>query len=133
MINKSIIQGRFVREPEMRHTQSGKAVCSFTIAWSTKSGDKETKLYLKCNAWNRTAENINKWFHKGQEAVVMGQLETKQWQDKQGNNRYEIQMNVSEVHFCGPKMDAIESPEYTKADRDNDFEEIFDEDAELPW
>lgn len=132
MINKSIIQGRFVREPELRHTQSGKAVCSFTIAWSTKSGDKETKLYLNCNAWNRTAENVNKWFHKGQEAVVMGQLETKQWQDKQGNNRYEIQMNVSEVHFCGPKMDTIESSEYTKADGDSDFTEIDDE-SDLPW
>lgn len=132
MINNTIVQGRFVREPEMRHTQSGKSVCTFTIVWSTKSFDRETKLYLKCTAWNRTADNVIKWFHKGQEAVVRGQLETKTWQDKDGNNKSEIQMTVSEVHFCGPKMDTIESSEYIKEYSENDYQEI-DEDSELPW
>lgn len=133
MINKSVIQGRFVRDPEMRHTQSGKSVCTFTIVWSTKSGDRETKLFMNCTAWNRTADNVCKWFKKGQEAVVIGQLETKTWQDKEGNNRHEIQMTAQEIHFCGPKMAASESDEYVRAGGDGDDFVEFDDNSELPF
>lgn len=134
MINKSIIQGRFVRDPELRHTQSGKSVCTFTIAWSTKSGDRENKLYLDCAAWNRTADNVSKWFKKGQEAVVCGQLETQSWTDKEGNKKNAIKMNAQEIHFCGPKMSASESDEYVKAGGDgDDFVPADDLEDDLPW
>lgn len=131
MINKSIIQGRLVRDPELRHTQSGKSVCTFTIAWGTKSGDRETKLFMNCTAWNRTADNVAKWFKKGQEAVVCGQLETQSWTDKEGNKKNVIKMNAQEIHFCGPKMSAAESDEYVRADGD-DFTEV-DLPDELPF
>lgn len=133
MINKAIIQGRFVREPEVKKTKAGKNLCNFTIAWSTKIGEKETKLFLKCIAWNRTADNVAKWFHKGQEAIVSGQLETNSWQDKEGNNRYEIQMVVSEVHFCGPKTEFLDTSEYKNDTSGSDFEEADDLPDDLPW
>lgn len=131
MINKTIIQGRFVREPEMRYTQSGKSVCTFTIAWSTKRGERDVKLFLKCTAWNKTADNVSKWFHKGQEAVVIGELETKQWTDKEGNNRQANEMNAQEVHFCGPKNENGNYNDEVER-RADEFSEIS-EDDELPW
>lgn len=133
MINKAVIQGRLVRDPELRHTQNGKSVCSFTIAWNTKVGDKEEKLFLNCTAWNRTADNVSKWFKKGQEAVVVGSLKTKQWEDNQGNKRQSNDLTVSEISFCGPKMETYESYAYTKDGGDGDDFTDVDLPDELPF
>lgn len=132
MINKAIIQGRLVRDPEIRHTQNNKSVCTFTVAWSTRIGDRENKLFLRCTAWNKSADMVNKYFRKGQEIIVCGRIETVQWKDKDGNDRQNIQMTVNEVNFCGTKQNT-ESSDYNDTERQsNEFTEI-DEDSELPF
>ena len=112
MLNRSILQGRLVADPEMRTTQSGTAVCGFKIAWSEKYKETENKCFMPCSAWRGTAEFVEKYFTKGQEIIVEGQLLTKEWQDKEGNKRSSIEMTVDKAHFCGPKKDGGFSSAY---------------------
>lgn len=103
MLNNTIIQGRFTRDPEMRATQSGTPVCGFTVAWSEKYGETEQKLFMPCVAWNKSAEFVRRYFTKGQEVIVEGKLVTRKWQDQHGNDRQTTELIVDHVHFCGKK------------------------------
>lgn len=105
MVNKTVIQGRMVRDVELRRTNGGTAVASFTLAWSEKYKDNERKLFLPCVAWGNNAEFASKWFPKGAEVVADGYLSSRQWQDKNGNNRETIELTVERMHFCGTKSD----------------------------
>jgi single-strand DNA-binding protein len=105
MVNKVIIQGRMCATPELRRTNSGTAVTSFTLAWSDKYKDTERKLFLPCVVWANNAEFCAKWFEKGAEVVVEGVLGSRQWQDKNGNNRETIELTVDRLHFCGGKRE----------------------------
>jgi len=109
MINKTIIQGRLTRDPELRMTPGGKAVCSLTVAWSEKIKDTEQQLFQDCVAWDKNAEFVAKHFHKGQEVVVDGKLVTRKWQDKDGGTRQRNELIVDRIHFCGPKKDDDQS------------------------
>lgn len=109
MLNHMILQGRLVRDPEMRTTQSGSSVVSFTVAWSEKYKENEKQLFLDCTAWSGTAELVDKYFAKGKEIAVEGKLYTEKWEDKEGNKRSSIKMNVERVHFCGSKSDGDSS------------------------
>lgn len=109
MLNKSILQGRLVREVEMRTIGSGVPVASFTVAWSEKYKETETKCFLPCTAWRTTAEFISKYFTKGQEICVEGSLSTREWQDKEGNKRSTIELTVDKAHFCGSKSSGADS------------------------
>lgn len=123
-INKTIVQGRLTRDVEMRHTQSGKAVGSFTVAWSEKFGDSENKLFLPCVVWDKNAEFVAKHWSKGQEILVEGRLGTRQWTDKDGNKREVVELTVDRAHFCGPKADSVkpaaEPQQFTEIDEDDD-------------
>lgn len=105
MLNYMTLQGRLVADPELRHTQTQLPVCSFRVAWSEKYKESETKLFLPCTAWRSSAEFVSKYFRKGQEIIVEGKLSTRDWKDKDGNNRQTIEMTVDRVHFCGPKQE----------------------------
>lgn len=129
MLNHTSIQGRLVRDPELRYTQSQTPVCSFTVAWSEKIKDVETKLFLNCVAWRGTAELVSNYWRKGQEIVVEGKLATRQWQDKEGNNRSSTELTVQNVHFCGPKESVKNSGTTTN---DQAFSGIADDD-DLPF
>ena len=109
MLNHMILQGRLVRDSEMRTTQSGSSVVSFTVAWSEKYKENEKQLFLDCTAWSGTAELVDKYFAKGKEIAVEGKLYTEKWEDKEGNKRSSIKMNVERVHFCGSKSDGDSS------------------------
>ena len=103
MINKMILQGRLTADPELRQTQSGISVCSFTVAWSEKRNEIETKCFLRCTAWRGTAEFLSQYFSKGKEIVVEGKLNTREWEDADGNKRSSIELAVDTIHFCGSK------------------------------
>ena len=124
MLNKAVIQGRLTKDPELRTTQSGTPVASFTIAWSEKYKEQERKLFLNCVAWSGNAEFVSKYFRKGAEAVVEGTLGSRAWEDRDGNKREVIELTADRIHFCGPKQESKPVPE--------GFEELSDDDA-LPW
>lgn len=127
MLNKMIIQGRMVRDVELRRTTSGTAVASFTVAWSEKYKDTERKLFLPCVAWGNNAEFAAKWFDKGVELVAEGSLGSRSWTDKSGNKRETIELTVDRLHFCGSKR---EGGDTTPASAD--FVEVGD-DGDLPF
>ena len=142
MVNKMVLQGRLVRDVELRRTQSGTAVAGFTVAWSEKHGETEQKLFMPCVAWKGTAEMASKWFSKGQELVVEGKLTSRKWTDKEGNNRETIELIVDRMHFCGAKREdgGQQSGGYHTAGAPvnvypeaGDFAEIGEEDGELPF
>ena len=136
MLNRTMVQGRLVADPEMRTTQNGVAVCSFHVAWSETYKEHEKKLFLSCTAWRGLGEMIGKYFHKGKEIVVEGALETEEYTDKEGNKRSAVKLTVDKAHFCGPK-DGSSSGGYKSAGGGvnvsaNEWGEVEDEE-ELPF
>ena len=130
MVNKIVLQGRLVADPELRHTPSGVAVTSFRVAWSRKYKETETKLFLPCVAWRNMAEFVSRRFTKGQELAVEGQLVSRSYTDRDGNSRQIVELSVEQVHFCGPRRDE----DGRGAEYDNGgFSDLPDDDGELPF
>ena len=98
--------GRLTRDPELRRTQSGTAVTSFSLAvdrdYKSQSGEKETD-FIDVVAWRSTAEFVSKYFQKGSLIAIEGSLQTRQYQDKNGNNRTAVEVVANNVNFAGPK------------------------------
>ena len=103
MVNKIILQGRLVRDIELKRVGSDDiATTEFTVAWSEKYKEKETKCFLRCKAWRNTAEFLEKYFSKGQELVIVGQMVTEEW-ETDGEKKSRTICNVESVSFCGSK------------------------------
>lgn len=110
MLNHITIMGRLTREPELRRTQSGTAVASFTLAvdrdYAGKdSGEKETD-FIECVAWRQTGEFVSKYFTKGRMAVVSGRLQIRKWTDKDGNKRNTAEVVADNVYFGDSKKES---------------------------
>ena len=105
MLNHIVIMGRLTRDPELRHTQAGTAVASFTVAVDRDFKNKETGErvtdFIDCVAWRSTGEFVSKYFAKGRMAVVEGRLQLRDWTDKEGNKRRsaEILVSLSLIHI----------------------------------
>lgn len=115
MLNHIIIMGRMVRDPELRTTQGGTNVCSFTLACdrdfkSKDGGEKETD-FIDCVAWRSTAEFVSKYFTKGRMMAVEGRLQLRDWVDKEKNKRRSAEIQVSSAYFADSKSKDQEPPE----------------------
>ena len=114
MLNRIIVMGRMTRDPELRRTNSGTAVASFTVAvdrdFKSQSGEKETD-FIDVVAWRNTAEFVSKYFSKGRMAVVEGRLQLRDWTDKDGNKRRSAEIVADNVYFCDSKRDGGETVE----------------------
>ena len=107
MLNKVTIMGRFTKEPDIRYTQSGTPVASFTLAIDRDfSKDKEVD-FINCSAWQKTAEFIQKYFHKGNMAIVAGRLQVRNYEDREGNKRQSTEVVAENVYFGESKRDNI--------------------------
>lgn len=104
MLNKAVIMGRMTRDPEIRHTESGKAVANFTLAVDRDHNREETD-FLDVVAWNGTADFVSKYFRKGQMAVVSGRLQTRKWEAKDGTNRTAFEIVAENIYFGEAKRD----------------------------
>jgi single-strand DNA-binding protein len=101
--NLVILKGRLTADPELKTTPKGKSVCDFTLAVDRGFGDNKATDFLTCVAWEQRAEFICKYFIKGSEIRILGEINTQKWQDKDGNNRTSFEIRVSESGFCGNK------------------------------
>lgn len=152
MLNKTILMGRLVKDPELRQTQSGVAVTTFRIAVDRdfKSQDGEKKAdFFDVVAWRQTAEFVSRYFAKGRMAIVEGRLQTRDWTDREGGKRVATEIVADNVYFGDSKRDGAgdtgyAAPTYSKnapaagrsaapAGGHSDFAEVGEEDGELPF
>ncbi len=147
MLNRIIIMGRLTRDPELRHTQTGTAVASFTLAVdrdfkSKDTGEKATD-FIDIVAWRSTGEFVSKYFTKGRMAVVEGRLQLRDWTDKNGGKRRSAEVVADNVYFGDSKKDSGAGqpgsgyPQSTGnpygSGYETQFTELDDDDGELPF
>ena len=147
-MNHIVLMGRLTRDPELRHTQSGTAVASFTLAvdrpYSGRDGGDRQADFIDIVAWRNTAEFVSKYFTKGSMAVVSGRLQIRKWKDKDGNNRYSAEVVADNVYFgeskrqseggsyaapAAPAFGGYSAPSAPASD----FAMLDDDDAQLPF
>lgn len=140
MLNKVFIMGRLARDPELRRTQSGTAVASFTLAvdrdYKAASGERETD-WIDCVAWRQAGEFVGRYFSKGRMAVVEGRLQLRDWTDKDGNKRRTTEVIVENIYFgdsksSKPGQPAVEHNTASEQTTEQKFYEISDQE-ELPF
>ena len=107
-MNKVILMGRLTRDPEMRQTTGGIQVCSFSIAVNrrfAKDGQQNAD-FINCTAWRQQAEFICKYFHKGSMIAIVGNLQSRSWENQEGKRQYSTDVVVEEVHFTGSRQES---------------------------
>lgn len=139
MLNKIVIMGRMTRDPELRHTQTGTPVVSFTLAVDRDFKDKQTGEratdFIDCVAWRQTAEFVSRFFTKGRMAVAEGRLQLRDWTDKEGGKRRSAEVVADSVYFGDSKKDGP-GDGYSGGEQGpgpNAFGDLADDDGELPF
>jgi single-strand DNA-binding protein len=143
VLNRIIIMGRLTRDVDIRHTQTGTAVASFALAVDRDFKDKATGEkatdFIDVVAWRNNAEFVSRYFSKGRMAVVEGRLQIRDWTDKDGNKRRTAEVVADNVYFGDSKRDGdyqggYSSGGYQEPEQPtNEFQELQDEDGELPF
>ncbi|MBQ4266850.1 MAG: single-stranded DNA-binding protein [Clostridia bacterium] len=147
MLNSVILMGRLVADPELRTTTTGKSVSTFTIAVErsfAKPGEQRQADFINIVAWESSANFVTRYFSKGSMIAIRGEIQTRNYEDKNGNKRTAFEVVAREVSFCGSKAEtgtgnynpapaaaAAPAPSYQTA-APGDFEEITD-DEDLPF
>ena len=147
-MNVVAIMGRLTYDPELKATHSGVSVLRFQIAvdrsYTPKNQERQAD-FIDCVAWRSTAEFISKYFHKGSMIALTGSIQTENYTDKNGNQRKSVDVVVNEASFCGsknegnPQLASAQPPQYTAPPQSyasadtSDFEEIVDDDDDLPF
>lgn len=137
MLNNVVLMGRLTSTPEIRQTNSGTEVTSFTLAIDrgyAKPGEERQTDFIDCTAWRGTAKFITSYFKKGQMIAVTGEIQTRNFEDKNGNKRKSTEVVCSSASFCGSKNEnsndnTNNSPAVPNIDAD--FEPLPDDD--LPF
>ncbi len=132
--NKITIIGNLGRDPELRYTPQGDAVCDFSVAVNDRKRDKngewqDQTTWFKVTFWRKQAENASKYLTKGRQVYVEGRLQAEEWTDRDGKNRYSLVIQGSELQFLGEKGDDNGGSSYSSAaasgsdyeDQTNDF------------
>ncbi len=127
MINNAIIMGRLTANPELRTTNTGKSVTSFTVAVD-RNYDREQTDFINIVAWNKTAEFIERYFRKGSMIAIQGSIQTRNYEDKNGNKRTAVEVVADNVSFCGDKKSTT-----TEQPAQQSFDDFEDDGDELPF
>ena len=138
-LNVVALMGRLAREPEMRKTPQGVSVATFTVAVDrsfVKQGEERQADFIDIVCWRNTAEFVCKYFQKGSMIALNGSIQTRTYQDKNGNNRKAFEVVADNVHFAGEKKDGgahgTEAPRYENKKND-DFAVIDEGEEDLPF
>lgn len=133
MLNHIVLMGRLTRDPELRRTQTGTPVASFTLAVD-RDFNRDKTDFIDCVAWRGTGEFVSKYFKKGQTAAVSGRLQIRDYTDKDENKRRAAEVVVENIYFTDSKKNetsVFNSP--TSGLDDEDFEELEDDEENLPF
>jgi single-strand DNA-binding protein len=139
MLNTVVLMGRLTAAPEVKKTQTGISVTSFSIAVDRafqRSGEDRQTDFINIVAWRQTAEFVCRYFKKGDMIAIEGSIQTRSYEDKNGNKRNIVEVVANNVSFCGSKRDSSSSDDsapasYSNADA-SDFTE-FSGDDDLPF
>lgn len=145
MVNIVALTGRLTYEPELRSTPAGVSVIRIQVACDRNyqaQGQERQADFIDCVAWRNTAEFISRNFHKGDMVGIEGSIETSNYTDKDGNKRKQVEVKINNVSFCGSVnrggqnaqqgYNNAPAPSYASTD-ELDFEEIIDDDDDLPF
>ena len=145
MLNNAVIMGRLVAQPELKTTGNGISVTTFTVAVDrrfNKQGEEKQADFIDIVAWRNTADFVCKYFSKGSMIAVQGSIQTRTYEDKDGNKRKAVEIVADNVSFCGSKNDNAAAdqnasslppaPAYSTADA-GDFKEIPEPEDDLPF
>ena len=126
-MNKVILMGRLTKDPEVRYTQNNNTlVANFSLAVNrrfVKQGEERQTDFINIVAWSKTGEFCSKYFKKGQQVGVIGRIETRNYEDKEGNKRYVTEVIAEEAYFADSKKETVEEETVPLTDTDDD----------LPW
>jgi single-strand DNA-binding protein len=112
MLNQCNFIGNLTADPELKFTQSGHAVCNFTIAVNSGWGDNKRTEFVRVVCWRKTAEACSEYLKKGKKAFVSGEMQTRKWQDNNGNDRYTTEIVATDVQFLTPRDEGGSSGGY---------------------
>lgn len=155
MLNVVAIMGRLVADPELRTTQNGTNVCSFRIACDrnfARQGEQRQADFIDIVAWRQQGEFVSKYFQKGSLIAIEGALQTRQYEDRNGNKRTAVEVVANNINFAGPKnggqsggrssdyqkhepanQDSLEASQvYSDGSAADDFAELYDTD-DMPF
>jgi len=135
-LNKVMVIGHLGKDPEMRYTPSGRPVTTFTVAvsrsWNTADGERRSETeWFNIVAWGNLAEICKQYLHKGQQVYIEGRLQTRRWEDKEGQKHTNVEVVANEMMMLGDRRDNSKSPQESDQDEEND-EPMADED-EFPF
>ena len=131
-MNKVILKGRLTANPELKTTTTDITVCDFSVAVNRRFNKEQTD-FINCQAWRQTAEFITKYFSKGKEILIIGELHIDKW-DKDGETRYTTRVVVDEVDFCGSKENNKSQKDIdTNTDDFAEFTPVEDSTDDLPF
>lgn len=124
-LNKVMIIGHLGRDPEMRYTPSGRPVTTFTVAvgrsWNTVDGERHSETeWFNIVAWGNLAEICKQYLTKGQQVYIEGRLQTRRWEDKEGNKHNSVEIVASEMMMLGERKDANHHHQASQAESSND-------------
>lgn len=122
--NKITVVGNLGRDPELRYTPQGTAVCNFSMATNEKKRDKsgemqDTTTWFRITLWGKQAETASKYLTKGSPVYIEGRLRVEEWSDRDGKNRYTLDVHATDMQFIGNRNDEMSSS--SNSYQDNDF------------
>lgn len=115
-LNKVVLCGRLTADVELKQTQNGIAVATFTLAVNRRAvqGKPQETDFINCQAWRGTAEFISKYFHKGSSLCIIGSIQTRSWTDNNGQKRYATEVVADEAMFVDSRSDSQNAPQSTE-------------------
>jgi single-strand DNA-binding protein len=135
-LNKVMVIGHLGRDPEMRYTPSGRPVTTFTVAvsrsWNTADGERRTETeWFNIVSWGNLAEICKQYLHKGRQVYIEGRLQTRRWEDKEGQKHTSVEVVANEMMMLGDRRDNSKQSQESEQD-DESSEPVADED-EFPF
>ncbi len=119
-MNSVNLYGHFGKDPELTYTGTGKAVANFRIAVNSGFGEKKTTEWVNCVAWEKQAEKVAEHGRKGKEIAIFGRMQTRKWEDRDGNTRYTTEVNCSNVVIGIKEKDSEVKPAQPEFELDQD-------------
>lgn len=135
-LNKVMVIGHLGRDPEMRYTPSGRPVTTFTVAvsrsWNTADGERRTETeWFNIVAWGNLAEICKQYLHKGQQVFIDGRLQTRRWEDKEGQKHTSVEVVANEMMMLGDRRDS--SNQAQESEQASDVSEPVADEDDFPF